>query len=304
MTASRARQPSAMLRGQPSAALPRVAGLAAACCLSAASAVHLEVYYGPYCPNSANYLTRSVRPLIDAKIPGLVMTMLPYAIEPSTGSMPRPCPSHEEGTPCGVLAAPLCALQPFVASMPHALTPDFAHAADFAICDLVHANHGAPAFLMHTQADIATCAHTSGADWDSIADCMAAAVPSRAYVERLEEANARLPPGRIAPFVFVNGAFVENTEPLLPRICAAEGNSAECNAAFEYYRLFDSDIPQVSRRSSWIAACGLGSSLVALAALTASRWRGLPRGFHEADDPAYFRVCSNAPDAEHAPSLE
>jgi len=198
---------------------------------SPATALNVEVYYGPYCPNSANYMSMHLRQLLDADLPNVSLTVVPYAVDPATGAMPQPCPSRTPGTPCGALAAPLCALQPFVPGMPHALTTDFKQAINFAFCDLVHANPGAPAELTHTMEDMATCAGWSGADWNMIQRCMENVAPSGAYVEKISSANGRLPPGKTSPFVFVDGQFTENTEPLLPRVCRAVAPIPTCEAA-------------------------------------------------------------------------
>jgi len=225
--------------------------IAAALFSQHAAAVHLEVYYGPYCPNSASYLSINVKPMLDMAIPGLVLTMLPYALDPATGVMPTPCPSRFPGTPCGVLAAPLCALQPFVSSLPHAMTPDYVSATKFAICDLVHANHGAPAFMTHTKDDIHRCAEQSDADWGAIEACLPGVTASAAYIAKMTKANERLPGGKMAPFIFVDGQFVENAdpEPLWQRICRLSGPNDACDNALAS-GLFEAN-PLVAPSHTW-----------------------------------------------------
>lgn len=193
-----------------------------------ARGVLVEVYYGPSCPSSATYLANSMQPFLDAGIPDVVLTVLPYTVDPATHALPRPCPSDVSGSPCGVLAAPLCALSPFLASMPSALTPEYMAALKFAVCDLIHASHGAPAWLTHTPTDIQQCSANNGADWGAISGCMAHAVASSLYVAQITAVDAKLPPGTVAPWVFVDGQLVETTTPLATAVCRKLGAIPAC----------------------------------------------------------------------------
>merc|ERR1719507_1551406 len=103
---------------------------------------------------------------------------------------PANCPDSFPQDPCGVLAAPMCALQDFV--MPAAPTPEYTAAINFAICDLIHANHGAPATLTHAQADIQKCAVDNKANWGVIAGCMASPLASEDFKARVQAANAEV----------------------------------------------------------------------------------------------------------------
>mmetsp|Transcript_30002 Transcript_30002/g.75675 ORF Transcript_30002/g.75675 Transcript_30002/m.75675 type:complete len:286 (+) Transcript_30002:87-944(+) len=239
-----------------------------------ATGVKVEIYYGPYCPNSANYLSMYVQPFLYANIPGVTVTMLPFIQNDlQTQQFPANCPSNMPGNPCTVLPAPMCALQPFLAAMPAALTPKYKAAINFAICDLIHANHGAPATLTHTQADIQKCATDSQADWISISGCMANPVADEAFKARVVAANAQVNahPGKIAPFVFVDGEMIDNTQALLTAVCAKLPGDAQCAAALAT-SAYEVGVP-VSRfhgAPRWVAWTG-AVSMIAGVAFVASR---------------------------------
>merc|ERR1719215_1303591 len=131
-----------------------------------------------------------VQPLLYADIPGVAVTMLPFIQnDPQSQQFPANCPNTMPGNPCNVLPAPMCALQPFLAAMPAALTPQYTSAINFAICDLIHANHGAPATLTHTEADIHKCATDNRADWATISACMANPTANAEFKARAVAAN-------------------------------------------------------------------------------------------------------------------
>lgn len=243
--------------------------IAVACLASQAIAITIEVYYGPYCPNSANYLSMYLQPFLEANIPGAQFTVLPYAIDPAIGTMPTPCPSPFPGSPCGVLAAPMCALQPFASMMPMALTPEYKAAINFAICDLIHANHGAPAMLTHTPADIQKCAADNHFASAASTNCMAAPTPMPAYVEKLMAGHSRLPGGKIAPFVFIDGTYTENNVPLITAVCNKLGRIPQCVAA-QALGAFETGRPVLEGRTVPLLLGFLGCAAAAAAAAFAA----------------------------------
>jgi len=257
-------------------------GLAALALLArGASANLLEVYYGPYCPNSANWMGSYLQPLLTpqfwGQLPQLQMVVLPYAMDPATGQMPAQCPNRAENnmSPCGTLAAPMCALQQFTAPQPYSAF--FVQRVNFAICDVTHANHGRPAMLTHTPNDMAVCAQQSQMPWDAnIQGCVANGMPTPQYIGKMAQANGKIPPGVTAPFILFDGVPLSNTEPLLQQICPKMGNPPACAAA-GVTRLYDGGAAAVGALPSgnWAALIAAGAVVSAAAGL-AALWRYSP----------------------------
>jgi len=193
--------------------------IAAALLLPAAAGVTVEILYGPYCPNSANYLASNMPALFDSGL-DVQLTVLPYVLDKNYGGMPDitgpMC--KVEGMPCHYLPAPLCALQPL--AMPTPLS-SVQSAVNFAVCDLLHANPSAPQEFRHRPRDIQQCAEQAGLDFGPVQACMQQPVPTQAYLTKIMELDAKLPSGMVAPFMWVDGEYVDTMQApdLMEEVC-------------------------------------------------------------------------------------
>lgn len=109
---------------------------AAAGVASAARPVVVEVFYKVNCPHCADFVSGAVLPLAEARLPGVLLTLLPM-IEPPGDA--QQCLANPL---CRVALPPLCALRPTFPQPTAADAPDVVAAVKFVACDLVHTGGG------------------------------------------------------------------------------------------------------------------------------------------------------------------